>query len=41
VAGVAMSLLFGVTWIFYVCRNDPYIDVRSWLLPRWRAWGRV
>ncbi len=41
VAGVAMSLLFGVTWIFYVCRNDPYIDVRSWLLPRLRAWGRV
>ena len=40
-AGVAMALLFGVTWVFYVCRNDPYIDVRSWLLPRLRAWGRV
>jgi len=41
VAGAAMALLFGVTWVFYVCRNDPYIDVRSWLLPRLRAWGRV
>ena len=41
VAGVAIALLFGVTWVFYVCRNDPYIDVRSWLLPRLRAWGRV
>jgi len=40
-AGVAMALLFGATWVFYVCRNDPYIDVRSWLLPRLRAWGRV
>jgi O-antigen/teichoic acid export membrane protein len=41
VAGVAMALLFGVMWVFYVCRNDPYIDLRSWLLPRLRAWSRV
>ena len=41
VAGVAMTLLFGVMWVFYVCRNDPYIDLWSWLLPRLRAWGRV
>ena len=41
VAGVAMALVFGVMWVFYVCRNDPYIDLWSWLLPRLRAWGRV
>src|SRR2546422_777932 len=41
VAGVAMALLFGGMWVFYVCRNDPYIDPRSWVLPRLRAWGRV
>jgi O-antigen/teichoic acid export membrane protein len=40
-AGVAMVLLFGAVWVGYVCRNDPHIDLRSWLLPRLRVWGRV
>jgi len=40
-AGIAMVVLFCVTWVLYVCRNDPHIDLRSWLLPRLRAWGRV
>ena len=40
-AGVAMVLLFSVLWVFYVCRNDPYIDLRSWLMPRLRTWVRV
>jgi len=40
-AGIATVLLFGVMWVFYVCRNDPHIDLQSWLLPRLRAWGRV
>ncbi|HEY3280085.1 MAG TPA: oligosaccharide flippase family protein [Gemmatimonadales bacterium] len=39
-AGIAMTLLFALTWVFFVCRNDPYIDLRSWM-PRLRAWGRV
>ena len=28
-AGVAMVLLFGVTWVFFVYRNDPYVDLRG------------
>lgn len=39
-AGVAMVVLFGLTWVFFVYRNDRYVDVRAWL-PRLRAWGRV
>ena len=39
-AGTAMVVLFGLTWVFFVYRNDPYVDVRAWL-PRVRAWGRV
>lgn len=39
-AGAAMMVLFGLTWVFFVYRNDPYVDVRAWL-PRVRAWGRV
>jgi len=39
-AGVATVLVFTVTWVFFVYRNDPYVDVRAWL-PRLRAWGRV
>jgi len=27
-AGLAMVLLFGVTWVFFVYRNDPYVDLR-------------
>jgi O-antigen/teichoic acid export membrane protein len=32
-AGVAMVLLFGVTWVFFVYHNDPYVDLRG----RWAA----
>src|SRR2546426_420830 len=28
-AGVAMVLLFGVTWVVFVYRNDPYVDLRG------------
>jgi len=28
-AGTAMVLLFGVTWVFFVYRNDPYVDLRG------------
>jgi len=31
-AGVAMTLLFGVLWVFFVYRNDPYVDLRSRLV---------
>ncbi len=39
-AGVAMVLVFALIWVFFVYRNDPYVDLRAWL-PRLRAWGRV
>jgi O-antigen/teichoic acid export membrane protein len=39
-AGTAMVVLFGVTWVLFVYRNDPYVDVRTWL-PRMRVWGRA
>lgn len=39
-AGLAMALLFGVTWVFFVYRNDKYVDLRAWL-PRLRGWVRV
>src|SRR5205807_88102 len=31
-AGVAMTLLFGWLWVFFVYRNDPYVDLRSRLV---------
>ena len=31
-AGSTMLLLFGATWIFYVYRDDPYVDLRGHLL---------
>lgn len=31
-AGTAMVLVFGVTWIFFVYRNDPYVDLRIHLV---------
>jgi O-antigen/teichoic acid export membrane protein len=40
VAGVAMTLVFAVIWVFYVYRNDPYLDLRAYL-PRLRTWMRV
>jgi O-antigen/teichoic acid export membrane protein len=31
-AGTAMMLVFAVTWIFFVYRNDPYVDLRIHLV---------
>ncbi len=28
-AGLAMVLVFALTWVFFVYRNDPYLDLRS------------
>ena len=28
-AGVGMVVLFGMTWIFFVYRKDPYVDVQA------------
>jgi O-antigen/teichoic acid export membrane protein len=39
-AGTAMVLLFGVTWIFFVYRDDPYVDLRTQVL-RFRVWSRA
>jgi O-antigen/teichoic acid export membrane protein len=39
-AGTAMVLLFGLTWIFFVYRDDPYVNVRG-PLTRFRAWSRA
>jgi O-antigen/teichoic acid export membrane protein len=37
-AGAAMTALFGVTWILFVYRGDPYVDVTP---RRLRAWSRA
>jgi O-antigen/teichoic acid export membrane protein len=39
-AGSAMVLLFGVTWVLFVYRDDPYVDLRPHLL-RLRVWSRA
>jgi O-antigen/teichoic acid export membrane protein len=39
-AGSAMVLVFGLTWIFFVYRNDPYVNLRLPLV-RLRAWSRA
>ena len=39
-AGVAMVVLFGLTSVFFVYRNDPYLDLRA-RLPLLRAWSRA
>ncbi len=39
-AGVAMLVLFAVTWVFFVYRDDPYVDLRPHL-GRLRAWSRA
>jgi hypothetical protein len=36
----AMLVLFGLTWIFFVYRDDPYVDLGPQLV-RLRAWGRA
>jgi O-antigen/teichoic acid export membrane protein len=40
VAGSATLLLFGLLWILFVYRDDPYVDVRMPFV-RLRAWGRA
>jgi O-antigen/teichoic acid export membrane protein len=39
-AGTVMVLLFGITWIFFVYRQDPYVDLRPHL-GRLRAWSKA
>jgi O-antigen/teichoic acid export membrane protein len=39
-AGSAMLVLFGLTWIFFVYRDDPYVDLKPHLV-RFRAWSRA
>ncbi len=39
-AGIAMVALFCVTWIFFVYRSDPYVDVTPALV-RLRVWSRA
>jgi peptidoglycan biosynthesis protein MviN/MurJ (putative lipid II flippase) len=39
-AGLAMVVLFGVIWIFFVYRADPYVDLRPHLF-RFRVWNRA
>lgn len=39
-AAIAMAVLFGLTWVLFVYRNDRYVDVRS-RIPLLGAWGRA
>jgi O-antigen/teichoic acid export membrane protein len=39
-AGGTMMLLFGLTWVLYVYRDDPYVDMRTPVM-RLRAWSRA
>jgi O-antigen/teichoic acid export membrane protein len=39
-AGVAMLAMFGVTWVLFVYRDDPYLDLMPHLV-RLRAWSRA
>jgi len=38
-AGVAMVMVFGLTWVFFVYRNDPYVDLRFRLPRMWVSGG--
>jgi O-antigen/teichoic acid export membrane protein len=40
VAGLAVSAMFGVTWVTFVYRHDPYVDLTPHL-GRLRAWSRA
>jgi O-antigen/teichoic acid export membrane protein len=40
-AGFAMTLLFGITWLFYVYRDDPYVDVKTHMVRVRAAWSRA
>lgn len=39
-AGSAMAVLFGATWVLFVYRGDPYVDLRPHVV-RLRAWSRA
>lgn len=39
-AGSSMVVLFGLTWVFFVYRNDPYVDLLGHVV-RFRAWSRA
>jgi O-antigen/teichoic acid export membrane protein len=39
-AGLAMTALFAVTWVFFVYRGDPYVDLWTHLM-RFRVWSRA
>ncbi|HJU44106.1 MAG TPA: oligosaccharide flippase family protein [Vicinamibacterales bacterium] len=39
-AGSAMVIVFGVVWVFFVYRHDPYVDMAA-SLGRFRVWSRV
>lgn len=39
-AGAAMTLLFAVTWVFFVYRRDPYLDLRV-PIARLAGWSRT
>ena len=39
-AGSAMLVLFGLTWVFFVYRDDPYVNLRGHFV-RFRAWSRA
>jgi O-antigen/teichoic acid export membrane protein len=39
-AGVAMLALYAITWVLFVYRDDPYVDLRPYLI-RLRAWGKA
>jgi hypothetical protein len=39
-AGIAMCAVYGLIWVLFVYRDDPYVDLTP-LLVRLRAWGRA
>jgi O-antigen/teichoic acid export membrane protein len=40
-AGSAMMLLFGITWLSYVYRDDPYVNLKTHLIRVRAAWSRA
>lgn len=38
-AGIAMVLLFAATWVYFVYRNDPYVNLRRYLPGAMRVTG--
>jgi O-antigen/teichoic acid export membrane protein len=39
--GLAMVLLFAITWVFFVYRDDPYVDLSAHLSRRVWRWSRA